>query len=514
MSERLLKSHAPCPCGDSSDGYSEWDDHGYCFGQCGGKYFPKNYEVQMDLTSFSDQYVPWRGLTRDTMEFFHVTTKVSEQGEPVALAFPWPSGRVQIRQVAEKKFHTQGEVTDPSKSLFGMNLFPAGGRAITIHEGALDAMSGFQIMGSKYPFVSVSSSSTAKKDCTAAYEYINSFEKIYLAMDMDGPGQEAARSIAELFDFNKVYVVKFDGAKDANELLEKGRGRDFVSAWYGAKRFVPEGIISTYAEIDKIIDDDVLKDSIPYPFDKLQDMTYGIRTGELTLLKALEGIGKTEIFRAIEYHVLKNTPEDVNVGVIHLEESKARSIKGLAGYELQSPCHLPDSQVSNDEIKNAYRNVVKKEDRLHIYSHFGSDDPDTILGTIRFMVSACNCKYVFLDHITMVVTGLQGEDERKALDYISTRLKMMTQELDFGMFLISHVNDEGQTRGSRNISKVADTIIHLHRNILADDPVERNTTDLVIEKNRFGSKTGRAGSLFFDLSTFTVAETPPSPLDI
>jgi twinkle protein len=235
-------------------------------------------------------------------------------------------------------------------------------------------------------------------------------------------------------------------------------------------------------------------------------MTYGIRYGEVVLLKAMEGIGKTEIFRAIEHHVLKTT--DSNVGIIHLEESKARSVKGLAGYELQAACHLPDSPISNDEIKSAYRKLVKRDDRLHIYSHFGSDDPDTILGTIRFMVSACNCKYVFLDHITMVVTGLQGEDERKALDYISTRLKMMAKELDFALFLISHVNDEGQTRGSRNISKVADLIISLHRDILSDDPVIRNTTQLVVEKNRFGSKTGNGGKLIFDPSSFMILEAP------
>lgn len=456
--------------------------------------------MEADITF---QYVPWRGITRETMEFYGVTTKVGRDGTPIALGIPWPNGRTQVRDIAVKKFSIVGEATSPERSLFGMDRFAPGGRAITIHEGALDAMSAFQMMGSQYPFVSVSSSSSAKKDCTLAYDYLNSFDRIYLCLDNDEPGRVATKAIAELFDFNKVYIVTFE-AKDANELLQAGRSKEFHGAWYSAKRFMPEGIISSFHELDKIIDDDVKKESFSYPFAKLQEMTYGMRMGEAVLWKAMEGIGKTEILRAIEYHVLKTT--DKNIGVIHLEESKSRTIKGLAGYELGLPCHLPDTPVSNQEIKTAYRRVLTRDDRLHIYSHFGSDDPDTILSTVRFMVSACGCSFVFLDHITMVVTGLEGEDERRALDYVSTRLKMMTNELNFNLQFISHVNDEGKTRGSRNISKVADLIVNLERNHLSDDYVDRNTTHLTVEKNRFASKTGRAGRLFFDIGTFKVAE--------
>src|SRR5690606_15513952 len=158
------------------------------------------------------------------------------------------------------------------------------------------------------------------------------------------------------------------------------------------------------------------------------------------------------------------------------------------------PIHLPDYAVPKEEIKETLRKVAKRDDRIHIYSHFGSDDPDVILSTIRFMAGSCNCKYIFLDHITMVVTGLAGEDERRALDYISTRLAMMVEELDFTMFLISHVNDEGQTRGSRNIGKVADLRIDLNRDIKAESEEIRNTTYLTISKNRFAGKTGPAGT--------------------
>jgi twinkle protein len=463
--------------------------------------------VEMD--AYTMQVLPWRGVSRDTMGHYGVRTKVDKNGHPRAIVFPYGNGRTKIRHLEEKVFYTGGQLSSDTGYLFGRDRFAAGSaRAITITEGEIDALSVYQMLGSKYPVVSVSGASSARQDCTKDFDFLNSFEKIYLCFDNDEPGQKAVQAVASLFDFNKVYHVRLE-FKDANEYLVKGRQEEFVKLWWAAKRFLPEGVISSQAEFDQIIDEDERKDSVPYPFSRLQDMTYGIRTREVNLLTAQEGIGKTEILRAIEYHLLTTT--DANIGIIHLEEGKARTLKGLAGYELKTPVHLPDSTASKDDIKAALRRILKRDERVHIYTHFGSDDPDTILNSIRFMAGACNCKYVFLDHITMVVTGLQAEDERKALDYISTRLAMMVEELDFALFLVSHVNDDGLTRGSRNISKVCDLHIHLDRDITAPTQAERNKTYLTIRKNRFAGKTGPAGILEFDPETFMLNETIELP---
>jgi hypothetical protein len=80
--------------------------------------------------------------------------------------------------------------------------------------------------------------------------------------------------------------------------------------------------------------------------------------------------------------------------------------------------------------------------------------------------------------------------------------------------MISHVNDDGKTRGSRNISKIADLSIHLDRDLTVVDPIERNTTRLTIRKNRFASQTGPAGQLYFDPSTFKIKPRVIPPHDL
>jgi twinkle protein len=93
--------------------------------------------------------------------------------------------------------------------------------------------------------------------------------------------------------------------------------------------------------------------------------------------------------------------------------------------------HLAEGLINEGKVFEHLKSLTGRDDRLYLYKHFGSDDPSVILDTIRYMVSARNCRIVFLDHITMVVTGLHSDDERKTLDYLSTRLAMMVEEHQF-----------------------------------------------------------------------------------
>lgn len=494
--------HIPCPCGVSSDAYCvNTDGDGHCF-SC-NKHFPNKDRKIED----SFEYLPTRGITRATMEFYGAATKVRGD-KPISIGFPYfvqgeEEPAYKVRNLASKEFHTTGPMV--KANLFGKEKFPINSaKAITITEGEFDAMAVFQMTGSKYPAVSVRSSATAKKDCAAVYDYLNSFDKIYLCLDMDEPGQKATKEIASMFDFNKVYHVKME-KKDANEYLQAGEEQAFKNAWFAAKRFLPEGISSSKHEFRRILDEQGQRKAFAYPFPTLERMLEGLAFGETVLFTALEGRGKTEILRAIEYKILKDDPE-AKIGVIHLEETQARTIQGFAGYELGQPVHRKGNVVSKYDIHNALDRLLGDDDRLHLYGHFGSDDPDVIINTIRFLVAVCGCKYIFLDHISIVVSGLQEDDERKALDKISTQLAMLANDLEFCLVMVSHVNDQGLTRGSRNISKVAHKWVHLERDIKSPDERLRNTTFLTVNKNRGGHETGPAGKLYFDPGTYILTE--------
>jgi len=434
------------------------------------------------------------------MRRYDVKTKVAEDGKPISLGYKYPNESYKIRSLTEKHFYSVGDIA--TAGLYGRDKFPIGcNKWITVTEGEGDALSLNQVVN--LPVVSVQSAATAYRDCVTDRDYLNSFERIYFAFDGDAAGREALQRVAKLFDYNKVFVLKFDRHKDASDYLQAGHLDELRNIWHNAKRYLPENIISSLDEFKKLLKDPPVW-GIKYPFPTLSAMTYGIRPAETVLITAQEGVGKTEILHAIEHKLLTETND--NVGAIFLEEPKQRHLQALAGVQLKRPVHLPDSGCSPDQVVAALEQVLVTDDRLHLYSHYGSDDPDVLLDTIRFLVTARRVVYVLLDHITMAVSGLAGEDERRALDYLATRLEMMVKELGFSLIVVSHVNDLGQTRGSRLISKVCDIRVDVIRDIVNPDPIIKNTCYLTISKNRPIGKTGPAGALLFDPLSYSYTE--------
>lgn len=460
----------------------------------------------MEQNNVTYQHLPLRGLTEQTVKFYNILTKTVD-GVPTTWGFIYPNEAIKSRQIKEKKFSTEGPINDAG--LFGRDKFNIGSKkTVTITEGEIDAPSIYQALGGNSACVSVQSASTALRDCKHDFEWLNSFEKIILAFDNDEPGQKAARQVAALFDFNKVYHIKFEKFKDSNEFLENGAIRELSEIWSNAKKYTPDHIINTFAEVAESLKEAREETIGTYPHPTLQSKLYGLHRGELVVFKGMEGIGKTEIFRAIEHHLLKTQP-DLRIGIVHLEEDKSTTIKGVATYELDTPCNLPDVGVSENDVLAAYRKAVGgREDRLYIYTMFGGDDPDDVLESVRFLVSKGGVDIIFLDHITMLVTGNENDDERRKLDYISTKMKKMAKELKFCLVIISHVNDDGKTRGSRNITKVANTVIHMSRDLTSTDEIVRNTLNLSIEKARLTGRTGPGGRYFFDTNSYTLKVLP------
>lgn len=427
-------------------------------------------------------------------------TKINAEGKPISIGFKYPDGNYKVRLRDTKEFYWIG---DHRPGLFGRDKFAAGShKYVTITEGELDACSLYQVL--KAPVVSVQSSSSALRDCTADRSWLNSFERVYIAFDNDARGREATHLVARLFDRDKVFDVKFSNRKDANEYLQAGEDVELLNIWRNSKKYLPDTLVSSLSEFKDILTKPV-KAGVPYPFKCLTDMTYGIRTGETVLFLAQEKVGKTELMHFIEHRLLKETKD--NVGAIYLEEPKQRHLQALAGIELKRPVHLPDSGCTPDQIVSAIEKVVGVDDRLYLYSHFGSTDPDILLDTIRFLVSACMCNYVIFDHITMGVVGSSGLDnETRVLDYLITRLEMMVKELNFALIIVSHVNDFGQSRGSHYLTKVADITVRAERDLMSSSADTRNTLHLSVPYNRYCGKTGPAGSIIFDQDTYSYEE--------
>lgn len=525
-SESKYLHHIPCESCGSSDGNSLYDDnHQYChvcfnFIPGDGSAAYKQQErkpMNKDLTfydSASISSIADRGLTSSTCLSYGVKQTNNKQLYP----YYDPDGvmtAIKTRDVPTKQFSIAGDFKDAM--LFGQQNFTKGGRYLTVCEGELDAMASFQMQGSKYPCVSVrNGASAALKDCKAQYEWIDSFENIVICFDGDEPGQKAAQAVAELFG-GKVKVMKHKkGYKDACDYLQKGSTKEFIDAWWASESYIPDGIIQGNS-LWEVVSTPIEKADCDYPYEALNKLTYGIRKGELVMVTAGSGLGKSQFLREIVWHILEKTTD--NIGLMFLEEGVRKTARSLMSLAVNRPIHLPDVEVTSEELKDAFDRTLGT-DRLYLFDHFGSTSLENIVNRVRYMAKGLNCGYVFLDHLSIIVSGGDVGDERKALDSIMTKLRMLVQETGISLICVSHLkrpNDKGheegaattlaQLRGSGAIAQLSDIVIGLERHAQATDVIERNTTHVRVLKNRFSGFTGAAGHLLYQSHTGRMLET-------
>lgn len=539
----FVKYHLPCrKCGGSDPVSVNEDGSGFCF-SC-SHFYPiydpsqiindnaEDFEMHQrnkklnTSGDYSFNELTDRKIKLETVKKYGVKSTLNSDETVEKHAYPYYIGQevstFKVREVANKGFAW----TKPPKGigLFGEQLFKEGGKYLTIFEGECDALAGYEMMGSKWPAVSIRSGSlSGLKDIKESLEYIESFTNVILCFDNDKVGKEGANKIAKVLTPGKVKMVKLPvGCKDANDMLVQGRHSAFMEAWWSAKIYTPSGVLNI---TDKREDykHRPKKSSIPYPWEGLNNKLEGLRSGELVTLTGGTGLGKSSVTRELEHWLIKNTTD--NVGIIALEEDWVRTVDGILSIEANDKLHIDRIRetYSEESIDTLYNILYDGEnkDRVWIHSHFGVNDIESIFSKLRYMIIGCDCKWIVIDHLHMLVSASVEGDERRTIDSIMTRLRCMCEETGAGMILVSHLrridgnrgHENGvetglsHLRGSQSIAQLSDCVISLERNQQSDDAVEASTTKVRVLKSRYTGDTGVATYLLYDNDTGRLSET-------
>lgn len=525
-SESVALYKEPClSCGSRDNLVRYSDGHGFCFGGCGYQAAAGEqpharvggHKVSGDFIEGGYKPLTKRGISEETCQKFGYCVGTFN-GQSVQIApFHNEAGVVVAQHVRfpNKDFIWLGEAK--GACLWGQHLWRDGGKQVVITEGEIDAMSISQLWDNKWPVVSLKSGAQGgKKDLGKACEWLEKFEHVILAFDMDEPGKKAAEECAMQLTPGRVKVWNIP-LKDANEMLLAGRVKELIDAIWGAKVYRPDGIVSA-ADTWEVLIAEHEHDNIPYPWAGLNEKTQGLRLGEIVTLTAGSGVGKSAVCREIAHHLIK---AGESVGYIALEENIQRSVRGLVSIELNQPLHLPKvrQSVPHDVLKAAWERV---KDSAYFYDHWGSTASSNLLNRIRYMARGCGCRWVVLDHISIVVSGDGEGDERRKIDVLMTSLRSLVEELKIGMILVSHLkrpegkgHEEGaatslsQLRGSAGIAQLSDMVIGWERN--QQDPLQADIMQGRVLKNRYSGETGLACYLKYTKETGRLTEMLDNP---
>lgn len=531
QNESTVMFKGPCDECGSSDARAVYDDgHTYCYAcpeeTAYGKpestttEQPRRYEKKSPsplLPVGEYRALGKRKLLEETCKKFGYSVSYDQRRDaPCQIASFKKDGQVIAQKIryANKDFAHRG---DQKPGLWGEHLWKEGGKMLVITEGEIDCMTVSQLQGNRWPVVSLpngtdKSGKSAVKAVQHSLEFVTSFDKVVFMFDMDEPGQIAAKECAKLCKPGQAFIASLP-MKDPNECHVAGQGKAVISAMWDAKPYRPDGIVNA-SELWERVSKPKENNMVPYPWAALQAKTRGARKGELVVLTAGSGVGKSAVVREIAYDLMQ---KGENIGMIMLEEGIDRTALGMMGIHLNHPLHLDRGDFTQEQLHEAFE-ATAGSGRLWLYDHFGSTSAGNLLDRVRYLAAGCDCGFIVLDHISIAVSDAEANndsnlDERKLIDMLMTKLRSLVEELGIGLFVISHLkrpgmgkgHEEGaqtslsQLRGSHAIAQLSDFVIGLERN--QQDEEDAHVTTLRVLKNRFSGETGEAGQLYYNQDT-------------
>jgi twinkle protein len=400
--------------------------------------------------------------------------------------------------------------------LFGWEkAIETGAKKLFITEGPEDMVALFQAMkenaiGTKYAeynpaVVSLThgAGSAVKQLSRLRSKIERYFKEVILVFDMDEPGRAAAEEVVKKV-FPNAMVADLP-EKDANDCVKAGKSKQlfnatqFQSSTPKNSRLVVASSLHTLAKKPA-------EWGYKWPWEKLTELTRGIRLGETIYLGAGQKQGKSEAvntliahcINALGWKVLAAKPEEANV----------KTYKMVAGKLVGRIFHDPKIEFDEELFDKAGELIGDKLFLVNVYQHLSWE----ALRADIIAAAAEGVKAVFIDPITCLVNGMDAASANTKLQEIAQDLSAMALDLNIVIFISCHLKNpetgvpherggkvlSGQFAGSRAMARSCNLMLGLEGNRDPElDITERNMRKLVVLENR---ETGDVGfvDLYYD----------------
>lgn len=424
-----------------------------------------------------------------------------------------------VRPKDKDKTISVGDAKKPG--LYGEWLWRDGGRKVVITEGEKDAISVSKLQDHRWPVVSVPNGAAgAKKAIERRLAWLDKFAEVVLMFDNDQAGRDAVAECAPLFPPGRCKVARLP-LKDANDMLQAGRGDEVITAIWEAKTYRPDAIVTLSDLRQRILTPP--QTGLPWFHSGLTKLTYGRRFGEVYGWGAGSGIGKTDVFA----EQIKTDLTDLGLatGIFSFEQNPAETAKRVAGKLAGKRFHIPGDVGGWQQAElEATLDTLEQSGKLFLYDSFGAMDWNVVRGGIRFLAHSEGVKVFYIDNITSLAAG--EDDEQAFLKKLMAEMASLAQELGVIINYVSHLTTPkdgppheaggrvhgNQFRGSRVIMYWSNFMFGIERNTeSANDDIVTHSTIRCVKDRNTGDSTGKCVYLKYDRTTGRMVETDDPP---
>lgn len=454
--------------------------------------------------------------------------RIGEAGDEMVFPFllPAQSGELVLAlakvRKAEDGAKPKPTAADCEPILFGWQAVPADAREVVLTEGEIDAMSmaayGFPALS--LPF---GGGGGAKQQWIEnEFERMDRFERIYLATDMDKPGDEAAEAIANRLGRHRCLRVKLP-RKDANECLMDGVPASEIA------RAVAEAEFLTPAGLKRPSDyvTDVTQMFWPVegehqgyrtPYAKLGAKLL-FRSAEMTLWCGASGSGKSQILSDCIVDWIK---QGSRVCLCSLEMKPQQTLKRMVKQVVGA------DRPTEDAIQRALEWL---DGGLLVYERLGKAGIAGLLEIFAFAQAKYGCDQLVIDSLMRL--GIESDDyvgqEKAVFEMVDwtvahrVHLHLVAHSRKSGGVGRSGVPETEDVKGAMEIGANAFNILTIWRNRGLEKKIADAKTDedkaklaeqagvmLNVAKQRNGDFEGVAG-LWFDQANYRYRSSHDGP---
>lgn len=308
------------------------------------------------------------------------------------------------------------------------------------------------------------------------------------------------RSPAELVDEaeQKVFAIREHGARGKSNYESVGTVMQRVEARIEMLRKNPKALAG-----------------LPTGFIELDKRTQGLHPGDLVIVAARPGMGKTTLAMNIAEHVafVDNQPVAVFSMEMSGEQLALRVLSSFGRIELGKlkSGHLSDADY--DKLVSA--DALIRKAPLYI-DETGALSPLELRARARRLAAQHGLKLIVVDYIQLMQVPGTRENRTNEVSEITRSLKSLAKELRIPVIALSQLSRANEKenrkpklsdlRDSGGIEQDADMVLFIYREDLSsEEQADRTKAEIIIGKQRSGP-TGHFDLTF--LGQFTKFENP------
>ncbi len=298
----------------------------------------------------------------------------------------------------------------------------------------------------------------------------------------------------------KVAQLGYQGEGQVDDVVDRAQAEVYaVTDQRTSEDYAPLRDIlgPTLDEIEAIGARDGQMVGVPTGFADLDDLTNGLHPGQMIVIAARPGAGKSTM--ALDICRSASLRHDLTSVIFSLEMNRNEISMRLLSAEARIPMHhIRNGHMSDDDWQRLASTMAKVSEK----PLFIDDSPNMTMMEIRAKARRLRQRHdlrlIVVDYLQLMTSGRRVESRQVEVSEFSRQMKLLAKELEVPVIAVSQLNRGAEQRTDKrpmlsdlresgSIEQDSDMVILVHR----EDMYERESTrpgeaDIIVAKHRAG----------------------------